>query len=652
MVKAASRPRRPSFCAILIAFTACASIRAEDAAQQLALVFQQSAGMLSLPNEPAAACYGGADIIYVTNPALSQITVITSRGESVRVFGKPGDGAAEFRRPTGLAFAAERLYVADTGNGRVQVFSSSGAFLSTIGRRGTRPGELRAPSGVAVAAHRVAVADTGNHRVQVFDLDGRVLFVAGGHGSDTGQLIAPADVALDGEGQLYVADTGNDRIVKFDAHGAHVASWGARGTAPGFFQRPTGIRAHAGAIYVVDSANHRVQVFDVNGAHLGAWGVHSIRPRDGDGRLHYPERVDFDPVGARALVCEPFENRLQVFRAPAVDAPPPPLSVPGGPVELSHFGPTVSVRGSLLALVEFEAASVSIYDLRRAAPILIHNIGTHDRKLGGFLEPAGVLLDNQRRIVVCEPLQRRLQIFQHEFDPQGDTRYVPDLTRLVRSVDFAARRAHDPKLAELDVIEPWCARRGADENLYVLDRLQGVVVVFAPDFSCLRYFGGREQAQSRLNLPSDFAFSADNNTIYIADTGNSRVQLHALGGKPMYSFRDASDGELVEPTGLAIGADGSLYVTDRATHRLLQFRQDGQHLRSWGAMATANERLSAGAFYKPAGVALLVNGDLAVVDHGNHRCQVLGPNGEFRFAFGARLYVAPTLTKPALPGGQ
>ena len=64
------------------------------------------------------------------------------------------------------------------------------------------------------------------------------------------------------------------------------------------------------------------------------------------------------------------------------------------------------------------------------------------------------------------------------------------------------------------------------------------------------------------------------------------------------------------------------------------------------------EGLGPGQLYEPAGVALDDEGNLLVVDHGNHRGVVLTPDGAFVRAFGSKLYVRPAMRPDAGEGGR
>jgi DNA-binding beta-propeller fold protein YncE len=93
--------------------------------------------------------------------------------------------------PYGVSVAPNgEIFVAENGGGRISVFSTAGKFLRLFGSAGEGPAQLVAPSGVAPDDHgNVYVTDMGNNRLSVF--------VAGGsfraHGLDVipGGPVAP-----------------------------------------------------------------------------------------------------------------------------------------------------------------------------------------------------------------------------------------------------------------------------------------------------------------------------------------------------------------------------------------------------------------------------------------------------------------------------
>ena len=65
---------------------------------------------------------------------------------------------------------------------------------------------------------------------------------------------------------------------------------------------------------------------------------------------------------------------------------------------------------------------------------------------------------------------------------------------------------------------------------------------------------------------------ADDGTIWVADTGNDRIQGFTPDGTPKWTWgrRGRHDGELDSPTGLAADGAGALVIADANNHRILR----------------------------------------------------------------------------------
>jgi DNA-binding beta-propeller fold protein YncE len=94
-----------------------------------------------------------------------------------------------------------------------------------------------------------------------------------------------------------------------------------------------------------------------------------------------------------------------------------------------------------------------------------------------------------------------------------------------------------------------------------------------------------DEAGGRFFGPRDIAVSDD--AIYVVDTGNERVQLFTRDG----AFVDAWGGygsapdQLIEPVGIALGADGNVYVADSGNARISIFTPDGEPVAQWSVAA-------------------------------------------------------------------
>jgi DNA-binding beta-propeller fold protein YncE len=78
------------------------------------------------------------------------------------------------------------------------------------------------------------------------------------------------------------------------------------------------------------------------------------------------------------------------------------------------------------------------------------------------------------------------------------------------------------------------------------------------------------------------------------------------------------------PAAIAIDAEGNVFISDEALHRISIFDAQGRFLDKWGAKGS-----SPGMFNRPAGLAFDQDQHLLVVDGLNHRLQRYSRDGRF-----------------------
>ena len=142
------------------------------------------------------------------------------------------------------------------------------------------------------------------------------------------------------------------------------------------------------------------------------------------------------------------------------------------------------------------------------------------------------------------------------------------------------------------------------------------------------------------NFSSPRGMSIHNdNTIFVADTGNHRVQVFDLNGTLLYTLgsEGSGEGELLSPEDVAVWRskhpinDSVVAVADTGNHRIQVFHANGTPSFSFGSRGGGD-----GNFSSPQGVAIDdQEGLIAVADTGNHRVQVFWPNGTFLLKFGS-----------------
>lgn len=160
------------------------------------------------------------------------------------------------------------------------------------------------------------------------------------------------------------------------------------------------------------------------------------------------------------------------------------------------------------------------------------------------------------------------------------------------------------------------------------------------------------EADGALNLPRNLAVALDG-SLYLADTGNHRIIHMTTEGEALETWGSFADGasmeggapagSFYEPWSIAIGSDGSVFVTDTWNHRIQKFTSDGRFILQWGIFGQAE---TATAFWGPRDIAIDDQGWIYVTDTGNKRVVVFDEDGNFITEFGSAGLLAGQFDEP------
>jgi sugar lactone lactonase YvrE len=165
--------------------------------------------------------------------------------------------------------------------------------------------------------------------------------------------------------------------------------------------------------------------------------------------------------------------------------------------------------------------------------------------------------------------------------------------------------------------EPHGAALDGEGRLWVADFGSSKLHVFDPDGGFLGGWGGFGNTQRRFAHPYALAVTGD--TVYVADTENSRVTAFSLQGD-----WKASSGGLYGPRGVAIAPDGLIWVTDMGNRRLMRYDPQLTHFDSFGKSEKGID------FHAPIGIAVGADGLVYVSDPDDHSLKVVDPQGNFK----------------------
>jgi sugar lactone lactonase YvrE len=211
------------------------------------------------------------------------VYVVDSRNEKVEVFTSQSQFLREWSVPMPIELDVRNGRVVVTSIPGVSVYTTDGKLLSVWGRQGIGADEFDTPSGVAIAADgTVYVSDSLNSRVKAYKPDGTLKWIWPKERTEatrTGITPAPGSVKLqlptgltiDGAGRIVVLDAFSFDLVVLKPSATYadlVARYGEFGTQDGRFIYPSGIDYDPARDWfvVADTNNDRLQIVRLPGS--------------------------------------------------------------------------------------------------------------------------------------------------------------------------------------------------------------------------------------------------------------------------------------------------------------------------------------------------------------------------------------------------
>ena len=232
--------------------------------------------------------------------------------------------------------------------------------------------------------------------------------------------------------------------------------------------------------------------------------------------------------------------------------------------------------------------------------------------------------------------------------PTGATLFAQQVTTLAGS---GQRGSTDATGTAASFNSPLGVAVGADGAVYVADLAShtirkitavGVVTTLAGSVS----FGNTDGTgtEARFAFPNGVAVGADG-SVYVADSSYNTIRkitaagvVTTLAGRPIASsFSTSMDGTgttatFARPTGIAVGPDGALYVTDQGSHKIRKITVSGGvatvSTLAGSGLNTSRDGVGADAsFARPTGVAVGADGAVYVADNSSNKIRKITMSG-------------------------
>ncbi|MES2659069.1 MAG: choice-of-anchor Q domain-containing protein [Verrucomicrobiota bacterium] len=622
-------------------------------------------------DHPSDIAVDVAGNLYVADELNHRIRKITPGGNVTTIAGSNIAGFADapvatngqLLFPTGVAVdaAGANIYIADRGNQRIRLIS--GSALYTLAGNGTAgyvqgvatSAQFRNPTGVTVdALGNVYVADSDNHCVRL--ISGGTVSTAAGTGiagfldGDAGiaQFSHPSDVAVDLDGRVLVADRDNHRLRRI--HDGQVITLAGSGT-PGILDSPS-----SGFLYPATAAQFSSPTNVTTGGYDGAIylteqgdGIRRIS-RDAPPAITLPQTfnaIDAVNVGI-ALPKTLLADTTYYFRASATNGRNPTQPIFG---EILSFttptDPVIAVfNGAGATSPQLESGQSVDFGLTpRGTPITrffkITNQGEWDLTIGPIFStpdvqitggtgvvPAGASLAFQVTVDASAGGNFNRLVTIGCDDPDQGIFYIP-ITWIVRNpptVVTAPATDVGNGIATLNATVNPEASTTTVSFAYSRDpNIDGVEVTTVAGSS------------AGFNGPTAIATDASGN-IYVADELNHRIRKITPAGVTTTVAGNGTAGSengpvasarFSGPAGIAVGSDGTLYVSDSGNHRIRAISSDGQVTThsGLGLSGFTEGDPSAARFSNPGALAIAADNTLYLADRGNRRVRKISPSG-------------------------
>ncbi len=530
-----------------------------------------------------------------------------------------------------VADSSGNIFITDSGNNRIRKIDTKTGVITTVignGQAGfsgdngpALQSSLNIPSKIVFdPMGNLLIADTANHRIRLFDVktgiiktiagNGRAGFSGDGGSPTEASLNSPKAITIAPGGGIFIADTGNRRIRRFDIKEARITTIAGTGMPGSLGEGELAIRANIGIPEDVDldGANNLLIADSENSLIRSVARNNIIRTIAGNGRQNFGGDGNISPLAS---------------------------------IDLLFDGGIVTDRASNIFFIDQSNQRIRRIDSKTG---IINTVAGNGQKgfsgdggsalQASLLNPRGIALDLTGNLLIADTGNNRVR----RIDQAGSIRTIAGNGQPGFSGDNGVATNASLTPTTVGVTLTGDIVIASADRVRRIDSRTSIITTLAGNGQKGFSGDGGLATNASFNNISSVAIDKLGNLI-ISDQANNRVRrvdmrtriITTIAGNGMRGFM--SDGipatmtSLAGPMGVTVDIDNNIIFADSFNHRIRRINVRTGMIQTLvgtkrGFDGDGEPGLSA-RLNKPTGVAVNLEGDLAISDTDNNSIRLV-----------------------------
>ncbi|MEA3307032.1 MAG: hypothetical protein U9Q34_04535 [Elusimicrobiota bacterium] len=508
---------------------------------------------------------------------------------------------------------------------------------------------IKEPIDISVCGKTKFIIDAKSNSLLIFDDKGKLIK------KTNTRLRSPAGVDCS-QTKAYVTDEKNSDINVFDFKGKYLWSFGSKGSMPGQLNKPSGIAIGLdNRVYVSNTSNKRVDVYNADGIFIYAFPT-----LDEGGSAFSPFKITIDRA-SNIYVSDNKGKMIIKYNTAGKFLKEFKFRNSGFTVDDYGFIYIVDAKKGKIKELSPKGNVLGKFGTRGKGKSEFRDLSDVEVNGGGkvYLSDAGnekivtIVLENKLR---KEKLKTASSASM--FNLKGPVKKLAFNTDAFFVLDNDSIIASLPEAEEVALIDKngkkkTFAREGREQGqtdeplgfavdkkgrIFIADTGNHRVQIFSAKGGFLNMFGGKGSNEGKFNAPQNIVLNKEER-LYIADTKNERLQAFNSDGFFLFTIGpEIGNIILQEPIDVKCDTKGNIYILDADLKKVIVTDATGKFIKVWNDSGNLDE---------PVALAYDKKGYFYILDAGVSSIKIFDKNGNFITKFFSKGNSDRELNEPA-----